>query len=268
VEVQGYAYAALRGAAELAAVRQRSTEADRWRKRAEKLREAIERLFWMPELSFYAIAVDGDGTACKVRASNAGHLLYCGVPDPQRGAMVAAQLLASDSASGWGIRTLAHGQSRYNPMSYHNGSVWPHDTAICAAGFGRYAERSAVIRIVSEMFEAASHFGMRLPELYCGFERLAGQGPVPYPVACLPQAWAAGSVFMLLQALLGLQIDGRSSEVHIRRPALPIGIEAMEVAGLEVSGSRLDLNFRRVGNDVVAVPIKQSDTKVHVLAHL
>jgi glycogen debranching enzyme len=268
VEVQGYAYAALRGAAELAAVRQRSTEADRWRKRAEKLREAIERLFWMPELSFYAIAVDGDGTACKVRASNAGHLLYCGVPDPQRGAKVAAQLLASDSASGWGIRTLAHGQSRYNPMSYHNGSVWPHDTAICAAGFGRYAERSAVIRIVSEMFEAASHFGMRLPELYCGFERLAGQGPVPYPVACLPQAWAAGSVFMLLQALLGLQIDGRSSEVHIRRPALPIGIEAMEVAGLEVSGSRLDLNFRRVGNDVVAVPIKQSDTKVHVLAHL
>jgi glycogen debranching enzyme len=268
VEVQGYAYAALRGAAGLAEVRGHFTEAERWRKRAETLRATIERLFWIPELSFYAIAVNGDGAACKVRASNAGHLLYCGVAEPERGAMVAAQLLASGSASGWGIRTLAQGQSRYNPMSYHNGSVWPHDTAICAAGIGRYAEPSAVIRIVSEMFEAATHFGMRLPELYCGFERMAGQGPVPYPVACLPQAWAAGSVFMLLQALLGVQIDGVSGEVHIRRPALPIGIEAIEIAGLEVSGSRIGLSFQRIGSGVVAVPSKQCDTNVRVLAHL
>jgi glycogen debranching enzyme len=177
-------------------------------------------------------------------------------------------LLASGSASGWGIRTLAKGQARYNPMSYHNGSVWPHDTAICAAGIARYADRSALTSIVSEMFEAAIHFGMRLPELYCGFERMAGQGPVPYPVACLPQAWAAGSVFMLLQALLGVQIDAANGEVSIRRPALPIGIEAMEIAGLEVRGSRLDLNFRRIGGDVVAAPIKRSDTNVRVLAHL
>jgi glycogen debranching enzyme len=219
-------------------------------------------------MDFYAIAVDGDGAACAVRASNAGHLLYCGVPDAQRGAAVSAQLLRSDSASGWGIRTLADGQARYNPMSYHNGSVWPHDTAICAAGIARYGERAAVVRIVSEMFEAANHFGMRLPELFCGFERAPGQGPVPYPVACLPQAWAAGSVFLLLQALLGVQIDGARAEVHIRQPALPIGIEAIEVAGLEVGGSRIDLNFQRIGTGVVAVPIKQADTNVRVLAHL
>jgi len=268
VEVQGYAYAALRGAAELAQTRGDLSRAGSWRRRAEKLRATIERLFWIPEMDFYAIAVDGDGAACAVRASNAGHLLYCGVPDAQRGAAVSAQLLRSDSASGWGIRTLADGQARYNPMSYHNGSVWPHDTAICAAGIARYGERAAVVRIVSEMFEAANHFGMRLPELFCGFERAPGQGPVPYPVACLPQAWAAGSVFLLLQALLGVQIDGARAEVHIHQPALPIGIEAIEVAGLEVGGSRIDLNFQRIGTGVVAVPIKQADTNVRVLAHL
>ncbi len=268
VEVQGYAFAALRGAAELACARGELSRAENWRHRAGQLRESIERLFWIPEMSFYALALDGDGEACSVRASNAGHLLYCGVPEPRRGAAVAEQLLASGSASGWGIRTLATGQARYNPMSYHNGSVWPHDTAICAAGIAQYGERSSVTRLVSEMFEAASHFGMRLPELFCGFERVAGQGPVPYPVACLPQAWAAGSVFMLLQALLGLQIDGRAAQIHIRRPALPIGIEAIEVAGLEVAGSRLDLNFQRIGNGVVAVPIRRVGTNVQVIAHL
>lgn len=268
VEVQGYAFAALHGAAGLADIRGDLVRAERWRTRARKLRETIERLFWIPEMNFYAIAVDGHGDACKVRASNAGHLLYCGVPGPQRGAAVAEQLLTPASASGWGIRTLAEDQARYNPMSYHNGSVWPHDTAICAAGIARYGEQSSVIRIVSEMFEAANHFSMRLPELFCGFERVAGQGPVPYPVACLPQAWAAGSVFMLLQALLGVRIEGAAAEIHIRRPALPIGIEAIEIAGLEVAGSRLDLNFQRIGTGVVAVPIRQSDTNVRVLAHL
>jgi len=268
VEVQGYACAALRGVAGLADSRGHTSHAQRWRDRAVKLSDSIERLFWMPELSFYAIAVDGEGAACRVCASNAGHLLYCAVPDPQRAAAVSARLLAADLASGWGIRTLAQGEARYNPMSYHNGSIWPHDTAICAAGIARYGERSAVIRLVSEMFEAASHFGMRLPELYCGFARRAGEGPVPYPVACLPQAWAAGSVFMLLQALLGVQIDGVNAEVHIRRPALPIGIEGIEIAGLEVGGSGIDLNFQRIGTGVVAVPFKQHDTNVRVLAHL
>jgi len=268
VEVQGYAYAALCGAAELAGVRGHWSASGKWRRRAEELRKTIERLFWIPEMNFYAIAVDGDGEPCKVRASNAGHLLYCGVPDQERGAAVSAQLLTSGLESGWGIRTLADGQARYNPMSYHNGSVWPHDTAICAAGIARYGERAALVRIVSQMFEAASHFGMRLPELYCGFERIEGQGPVPYPVACLPQAWAAGSVFMLLQALLGVQIDGSSATIHIHQPALPIGIEAIEVAGLEVGSAPIDLNFQRLGTGVMAVPIKHAESNVRVIAHL
>jgi glycogen debranching enzyme len=153
-------------------------------------------------------------------------------------------------------------------MSYHNGSVWPHDTAICTAGISRYGDRHAVIRIVGEMFEAASRFGMQLPELYCGFERVEGQGPVPYPVACLPQAWACGSVFMLLQALLGVQIDGTHGEVHVRRPSLPVGIESVSVRGLRIGGSRLDLDFKRVDGDVVVIPSQQDRAKVRVLAHL
>jgi len=153
-------------------------------------------------------------------------------------------------------------------MSYHNGSVCPHDTAICAAGIARYGERAAVVRILSEMFEVANHFGMRLPELYCGFERVAGQGPVPYPVACLPQAWACGSVFMLLQALLGVQINGRRAEVHIRQPALPIGIESITIAGLAVADTRINLEFHRIGEEIVVIPTQHTNTRVRVLAHL
>jgi glycogen debranching enzyme len=268
VEVQGYAYAALNGVADLARVRGQFSNAQKWEERAETLRGTIERLFWVPDMSFYAIALDDEGAQCKVRASNAGHLLYCGVPDKERGAAVSAQLLSADTASGWGIRTLAEGQIRYNPMSYHNGSVWPHDTAICAAGIARYGERSAVVRIAGEMFEVANHFGMRLPELYCGFERVAGQGPVPYPVACLPQAWACGSVFMLLQALLGVQIRGRRAEVHISQPALPTDIESVEIRGLAVGDARINLNFQRVGSGVVVVRTQHAATNVRVTAHL
>jgi len=268
VEVQGYAYAALNGVADLANARGQFSQAQRWRERAETLRHTIERLYWMPDMNTYAIALDDEGTQCKVRASNAGHLLYCGVPDRERGEAVCEQLLAADASSGWGIRTLAEGQIRYNPMSYHNGSVWPHDTALCAAGIARYGERSAVVRLVSEMFEVANHFGMRLPELYCGFERVAGQAPVPYPVACLPQAWACGSVFMLLQALLGVHIRGRRSEVHIRQPMLPTGIESISIAGLAVGETRINLDVQRIGTGIVVIPTQHTNTKVRVLAHL
>jgi glycogen debranching enzyme len=153
-------------------------------------------------------------------------------------------------------------------MSYHNGSVWPHDTALCAAGIARYGGRASVVRILSEMFEAANHFGMRLPELYCGFARVSGQGPVPYPVACLPQAWASGSVFMLLQAILGVRIDGRRGAVHIERPVLPIGIESLKIADLPVGHTRIDLEFQRIAEEVVVVPTKHTDGGVQVLAHL
>ena len=266
VEVQGYVYAAFNSISELAAARGERPLAGDWRVRAEQLRRAIEQQFWLPELGFYAIAIDGDGTACRVRASNAGHLLFCGVPDIQRAARVSEQLLAQRSSSGWGIRTLASDQARYNPMSYHNGSIWPHDSAICAAGIARYGGRATVAKLLSDIFEAANHFGMRLPELYCGFERVPGQGPVAYPVACLPQAWASGAVFMLLQAALGIQIDGRRNEVHIERPVLPIGIESLAITGLKIGESSIDLQFHRLGTEVVAVPSKRAGIKV--MAHL
>ncbi len=156
-------------------------------------------------MHYYAIALDGDGTPCRVYASNAGHLLYCGVPSEERAALVAAQLMSTRFSSGWGIRTLAEREPRYNPMSYHNGSIWPHDTSLCAAGISRYGGRANVVQILNDIFETANQFGMRLPELYCGFPRVAGQGPAPYPVACMPQAWSSGSVFLLLQACLGIR---------------------------------------------------------------
>jgi glycogen debranching enzyme len=176
--------------------------------------------------------------------------------------------LSSRFSSGWGIRTLAEGEPRYNPMSYHNGSIWPHDTSVCAAGISRYGGRAEVVRIVSDIFETANHFGMRLPELYCGFPRIPGQGPAPYPVACLPQAWSAGTVFLLLQASLGIRIDGRRNEVHIRRPMLPSDVESLSIRDLPFDHARIDLEFHRIGAEVVVVPAKHVESGVHVLTHL
>lgn len=268
VEVQGYAYAALKAMSELAASRDDPARSDAWLRRAERLRAAIEEKFWIPEMSFYAIAIDGDGEPCKVYASNAGHLLFCGVPSEERATAIAAQLLSSRFSSGWGIRTLAEGESRYNPMSYHNGSIWPHDTSICAAGISRYGGRANVIQTLSEIFETANHFAMRLPELYCGFPRIPGQGPAPYPVACVPQAWSSGTVFMLLQASLGIRVDGQRNEVHIERPMLPIGIESLSIRDLAVNEARIELEFHRIGEEVVIVPAKHVGSAVRVLAHL
>lgn len=268
VEVQGYAYAALKSMADLAAARGDKVRANALRLRAQRLREAIEDRFWVREMSYYAIALDGGGTPCQVYASNAGHLLFCGVPTPERAEAVSAHLVSTRSRSGWGIRTLAEGEPRYNPMSYHNGSIWPHDTAICSAGLSRYGERANVVQILNEIFDAANHFSMRLPELYCGFRRVVGQGPTPYPVACLPQAWAAGSIFMLLQAALGIRIAGADRTVHIDHPTLPIGIESLSISHLPVGSEFVDLHFRRVGDDVVTVPSKRTADNVRVLIHL
>src|SRR4051794_37449838 len=164
--------------AELAGRRGEPGEAAHWRARGEGLRAAVEARFWVEELGYYAMALDGAGRPCRVRGSNAGHLLFAGLPSAERAERVAAQLLAPPLNSGWGIRTLAAGERRYNPMSYHNGSVWPHDTAICAAGLSRYGVRDGVVRLAAGLFEAAVQTGMRLPELFCGFGRAAGEAPI------------------------------------------------------------------------------------------
>jgi glycogen debranching enzyme len=245
VEVQGYAFMALRTMARLAERREDAEAAQRWAERAETLRRKVEDLFWMEAAGAYGIAIDGEGQLCRVRASNQGHLLFAGLPQPDRAARVIATLLGPDFDSGWGLRTLGVGEARYNPMSYHNGSVWPHDTAICVMGMARYGERQGAMRITSAMFESASQFEMRLPELFCGFARAPGEPPVAYPVACLPQAWAAGSVFMMLQACLGVTVEGERGVVEVRDPHLPFGIDHFAVQRLTVGGEVLELQFER-----------------------
>lgn len=263
IEVQGYAYRAWLEMAGLARRRGLAEQAEKWEQRADKLRQAVETRFWLEERQFYALALDGQGNPCGVRASNAGHLLYCGLPAPERAQATGKQLLSRAFNSGWGIRTLAVEAARYNPMSYHNGSVWPHDVALCAAGLARYGERDGVMHLLSSLFEAAVYFDMRLPELFCGFERDPGEAPIAYPVACLPQAWASGSVFMLMQACLGITIDGRRETVTVEQPRLPVGIDCLQIRRLAVGDSLLDLTFQRLGAQVV-VSVEQRQGKAVV----
>jgi len=251
VEVQGYVFAAYHAMADMAEMRDDTDSAARYRERAETMRAAIEQSFWLEDEKFYALALDGQRRLCAVRSSNAAHLLFVGAPSRERARSVIDELLGSAFFSGWGVRTLATGEARYNPLSYHNGSVWPHDTAIAAAGMARYGERDGVVRILSGMFESAVRFDMRLPELFCGIERKgAGDAPVAYPVACTPQAWAAGSAFMLLQACLGVTIDFRRG-IRIRQPRLPAGVDLLTIGDLQVGGMKHTLTFQRVGPKVV-----------------
>jgi glycogen debranching enzyme len=265
VEVQGYAYAAYKAMASLAARRGDQDTASLWLVRAEQLRRLVEERFWMEDLGTYGIAIDGEGQLCRVCSSNPGHLLFCGLPTPERAWRVTEQLLTPRFRSGWGIRTLAIGEARYNPMSYHNGSVWPHDTAMCVAGMARYGERTGVIRMISEMFETAVHFEMRLPELFCGFPRSAGEPPVAYPVACLPQAWAAGSIFMLLQACLGVRVDGWERQISVDHPRLPIGIDRLRIDGVRIEGAFANLVFEQVGQRVMAAPGRRSASGIAIV---
>ena len=268
VEVQGYAYAAMRVMAELAERRGEARAAMHWRLRGDSLRAELEARFWMDEHKYYGIAEDGEGQLCRVLASNPGHLLYVGMPRQERGQSVCQQLLGTHFNSGWGVRTLPIDQVHFNPMSYHNGSVWPHDTALCVAGMARYGERDGVVRLTNELFEAAVNFGMRLPELFCGFARAGGEPPIAYPVACLPQAWAAGSAFMLLQACLGIRIDGWCGQVSINQPRLPTGIDRLSVENLHIGAGHVTLRFHRVDQHVVALSEPSSHERISVVVHV
>ncbi|MBA1245391.1 amylo-alpha-1,6-glucosidase [Pseudomonas japonica] len=259
IEVQGYAFEAYQSLAYIAEGRGDPAAALHWAQQAQRMQQAVERHFWQEDQHFYALALDGENRPCRVRGSNVGHLLASGLPAPERGRLVARQLLGSAFHNGWGVRTLAREAARYNPMSYHNGSVWPHDVALCALGIGRYGLHDGVVRLLGGVFEAASHFDMRLPELFCGFERAPGESPIAYPVACLPQAWAAGSVFMLLQACLGISIDAQRGKITITRPQLPFGISRLEVQHIGFGDSSLDLIFQRVGKRIVCYVERQAE---------
>jgi glycogen debranching enzyme len=250
VEVQGYAFAAWRAMAELAD-RLGDPGGGAWAARAETMRQTVEDRFWMDDVGSYGIAIDGDGRLCRPLTSNAGHLLFVGLPGTERAQRVIETLSGSAFNTGWGIRTLARGENRYNPMSYHNGSIWPHDNSLCAAGMGRYGERHHLARLLRGLFDTASDMGMRLPELFCGFPRRPGEPPVPYPVSCSPQAWAAGSVFLMLQSLLGIEVDAFAGEVRITRPVLPVGVNRLSLPNLAVGDCEVDLVFERVREGLV-----------------
>jgi glycogen debranching enzyme len=258
-EIQGYVYAAKQAAAWLSRARGASARHDALQAEASALRARVEREFWDGDLGTYALALDGDKHPCRVRTSNAGHLLYCGVPSEARAERLAATLLASESFSGWGVRTLASGQARYNPLSYHNGSVWPHDTALVGAGLGRYGFREGAARILEGLFAAACHVeASRLPELFCGFPRQAGIGPTRYPTACAPQAWAAGAPFLLLQAVLGLTVDGQAGDVAFHRPTLPTAMDTVRLTGLRVGTGAVDLVLERTDGGVAVEVVRQT----------
>ncbi|MDB5305429.1 MAG: glycogen debranching enzyme [Phycisphaerales bacterium] len=265
-EVQAYAYAAFLVAGRMARVTGRRERADELTRRAQRLRAQFERSFWMEDLSTYALALDGDKRPCRVVSSNPGHCLFGGIADAERAAAVARTLLHPSSFSGWGVRTLADFEVRYNPMSYHNGSVWPHDNAILAYGLGCYGMGKLATEILAGLFDASRVMELcRMPELFCGFARRAGQDPTRYPVACLPQAWAAGSVFLLLQGCLGFTIDANRKTIFFLRPALPESVEHIRITDLRVGEASIDLEIDRRENDVnVHVARRQGDIAVVV----
>jgi glycogen debranching enzyme len=241
-EVQAYAYAAKQAGARLATNLGQIGLARALFEQARALKEKFNEVFWCEEISSYALALDRDKRPCRVVASNAGHALFAGIAAEENARRVVERLMNDDMFSGWGVRTLSSREVRYNPMSYHNGSVWPHDNAIIAAGLARYGFKDEVNKIFTGLFDASLFFELeRLPELFCGFSRREGEGPIHYPAACAPQAWAAASVFMVLQAALGLQIDATSAEVKFASPMLLPFIDQVYIKNLKVGNATLDL---------------------------
>lgn len=250
-EVQGYVYEAKVLAAQMAEALGHTDYAATLREQAATLRERFQQAFWCDDLGVYALALDGDKQPCRVRSSNSGHCLFSGIADPVHAERIAQQLVAPAFFSGWGIRTVPEGEGRYNPMSYHNGSVWPHDNALIAAGLSRYGYKAAAAQVLSGLFDASLFLDLkRLPELFCGFERRRREGPTLYPVACLPQAWASASVFMLLQACLGLEIDGIHQRVWLTNPILPPWLPQVTLRNIQVGAGTVDIALYRHEQDV------------------
>jgi glycogen debranching enzyme len=250
-EVQGYVFAAKRLLARVARRLGFADRADRLDAEAEQLQERFEEAFWCEELGTYALALDGAKQPCRVRTSNAGQLLFTGIVREDRARRVAADLMSQKFFSGWGIRTVARGEARYNPMSYHDGSIWPHDNALIALGFARYGLKHSVAHLFKGLFDAASYMDLRrLPELFCGFQRERRRGPVLYPVACAPQAWASATPFTLLEAALGLEFDAVRGEIRLRDPRLPEFLNEVVLRDLRLGASSVDLRVRRHDGEV------------------
>jgi glycogen debranching enzyme len=248
-EVQGYAYAAKLAGALLARALHEPELAGELDAAAENLQANFEEAFWCKELGTYALALDGEKKQCRVRSSNAGHALFCKIASPQHAKATARSLMSEHSFCGWGVRTIAACEARYNPMSYHDGSVWPHDNALIALGFSFYGLQDDVAKILDGLHEASQHVELhRLPELFCGFhKRPETNGPTLYPVACSPQAWAAGSVYMLIEACLGLSVRAPERQICFTNPRLPSNLNEVRIQNLRVADASADFLIRRDG---------------------
>ena len=264
VEVQGYVYAAKLGLADLFQRAAESERADRLRREAERLRHRFNRDFWMEDEGCYALALQQDGNPAAVVSSNAGHALWTGIAEADKAERTIRRLMAEDMFSGWGVRTLSSKARAYNPIGYHLGTVWPHDNSMIAAGFRRYGEDRGALRIFQGLFDAAFHFrAHQLPELFCGFSRQDYEMPIDYPVACHPQAWAAGTLPFLLTTLLGLEPDAFGKRLRIVRPLLPDGLDRLDVKQLRVGGASVDLAFHR-GSVSIDVEVMNLNGKLDV----
>jgi glycogen debranching enzyme len=265
-EVQSYVYAARLGVAAVADALGHQAMADTQRQKASELRSKFDAAFWSEDLSMFAMALDGEKRPCRVRSSNAGHTLFSGLALPARVRPLVHELLTPRLFSGWGVRTLAADEKRYNPMSYHNGSVWPHDNSLIAYGALDSREKELPLRIISGMLDLSSFLELhRLPELVCGFTRRPGEAPTLYPVACSPQAWAAGACFLLLQSCLGLSIRAQQSRIYLRHTALPEALPRVELRNLRVGDASIDLAFERHAHSV-GIDILRRTGEVEVAA--
>jgi glycogen debranching enzyme len=232
---------------------------------AADLQARFNRDFWLPKQEFFALALEKRNKQISAVSSNPGQALWTGIVDKNKAASVVRQLIADDMFNGWGIRTLSSKACGYNPIGYHLGTVWPHDNALIASGFRRYGFDAEALKVFTGLIEAAMHFpAFRLPELFSGFARAEYQVPIPFPVACHPQAWAAGSILSLFETMLGLQANGFERQLRIVRPILPEFIEHLEFSGLKVADASVDLRFRRQSSGKVQVEIEKLHGKLEV----
>jgi len=267
-EVQAYVYGAKRHAALIAAALGLHAEAATLQAQAVALRKQFEAKFWCDELSAYALALDGAKQPCRVVSSNSGQVLLTGIASAERAQRVTATLLSPSMWSGWGIRTVSASAARYNPMSYHNGSIWPHDNGLIAMGMARYGEKSAACQVFGALFDAASYMDLRrLPELFCGFTRRQRNAPTQYPVACSPQAWASATPLCLLQSTLGLELFDGSSEIAFYRPMLPAFIDQLKLRNLRLRSGSADVLLNRYGDGVAATVTRRDGDVVVVVRH-
>ncbi|MGH7978052.1 MAG: amylo-alpha-1,6-glucosidase, partial [Limisphaerales bacterium] len=264
-EVQGYVYEAKWKAAQLAEVLGHHKKAQELREAAKRLKERFHEAFWCEKLQSYAIALDGNKQQCCIRSSNAGQCLFTGIAQPEAAARIKDALMTDRFFSGWGVRTIATSEARYNPMSYHNGSIWPHDNALIAHGLARYGFKDAATRVLNSLFDASQFMELdRLPELYCGFERRQGEGPTLYPVACNPQAWSSAAVFFMLQSVLGSRIDAAAHRLYFDNPHLPECVRRLDIKNLKVNSSVVDISLMR-HDGKVAVNIPRRSGRLEII---